>query len=70
MRKDITFGLHRFKFVYLTCEHLYYDSKEKMFCCAFKGTKYKTTEPCKKCRQHGLDEIIREDEVFGAYPDA
>lgn len=70
MRKDITFGIHRYKFVYLTCEHLYYDIEIKMYCCALKGKKYKTLNPCKQCRMGNLEPILREHEAFGVHPDA
>lgn len=65
MRKDLEFDTRRFKFVYLTCEELYYDSNIKMFCCAETTVKFKDVNRCKKCKLRSFHHVICDDAFYG-----
>lgn len=65
MRKDLEFNTGRFKFVYMTCEELYYDSDIKMFCCAESGVKFKDVNRCKKCKLRRFHHVICDGAFYG-----
>lgn len=64
MLKIMTDELNRYKYVFMHCEHLYYDAKSKVFCCARSATAFDGIIRCKRCRHGTLKAYVSSDHVI------
>lgn len=47
----MTDELNRYKYVFFTCKHLFYDDKTKKYICSRSGVSFDDLIRCKRCRQ-------------------
>ena len=64
MLKIMTDELNRFKFVFLSCKHLYFDDKNKAFCCDRSATEFEGIIRCKRCRHGTLKAYVTNNPII------
>ena len=64
MLEIMTDELNRYKYVFIHCEHLYYDAKSKLFWCDKSGTSFDSIISCKRCRRGTLKAYITGNHVI------
>lgn len=46
----------RYQYVFFACRFLFYDRKERRYCCSSSGKEFDNTQKCLKCK-YGMREI-------------
>jgi len=60
----MTDELNRYKFVFMSCKHLYFDAKKHQFCCARTATAFDGVIRCKRCRQGTLNAYVTNNPII------
>lgn len=49
--QEVKLTRNRFRFVYMTCDYLYYDSARCQYMCALVETGYSSPRKCRTCKK-------------------
>lgn len=64
MLEIMTDELNRYKFVFMSCNHLYFDAKKRQFCCACSATDFDDVIRCKRCKRGTLKAHITNNPII------